>query len=57
MITFNERQLTQNLSLEIRIERGPFHPFLMRLGMWVMTIGARIAGVGHVKVIDEREID
>lgn len=52
--TFRERELIQGMDMTIRIVRGPFHPILMRFGFWLMTAGARIAGVGHVDVVDDR---
>jgi hypothetical protein len=45
----------KQMTAEVRIERGPFHPFLMRFGFWVMRCGLRIAGVGHVSIIDSRD--
>jgi hypothetical protein len=53
-MTFCERDLMKHLTMTIRIERGPFHPHIMRFGFWVMMVGARIAGVGHVDVVDGR---
>jgi hypothetical protein len=54
-MTFKERDLMKQMTAEVRIERGPFHPFLMRFGFWVMRCGLRIAGVGHVSIIDSRD--
>ncbi len=53
-MTFNERDLLRHATVEIRIVRGPFPRGLMRFGFWLMALGARIAGVGHVDVTDER---
>lgn len=54
-MTFDERDLMRQLTAEIRIVRGPFHPYLMRFGFWLAFVGMRIAGVGHIDVTDERE--
>jgi hypothetical protein len=47
---FHERDLLKQTTMTITVQRGPFQPYLMRFGLWVMMVGARIAGIGHIDV-------
>lgn len=52
--TFSERELLKASTMTISITRGTTQRLAMRIGMRLMSIGARIAGVGRV-VIDGEE--
>lgn len=49
---FDERRLIGQMTMTIRVVRGPFHRRLLPIGLWVMKVGARIAGVGTVLIED-----
>lgn len=49
--TFNERDLRKDMTMKIELKRGFLHRRLERIGLWVMCIGARIAGIGNVEVL------
>lgn len=48
--TFDERKLLKQTTLTVTVKSGPVHRRMVRFGLWVMTVGARIAGIGHVNV-------